>query len=403
MSNNSLRGVFFKYAHYKKILFPINAIIFHLLYLNPFRKKDLWVFGAWEGKKFDDNSKYLFEYVNEKYDRKIHAVWLTKNDEQVEVIRKLGYEAYRCGSFKGIKFALLAGCAIYTNGLQDFGIIPLVGGALIVSLWHGNSFKRVYNSTYSGPRRRIKEFLDYFYNWTYRRISMVTCKYSKMQQIDWFNIKNPDSVIIAGQPRNDVLKNEYKKADVLGSEYEGKSLILYMPTYRHKAQAGDTIEKIIKGLNENRKLNKYLSDNNVLFLVKLHPISPPLSIPLNDNFRLLGYRQIKSNQQLLTVTDCLITDYSGGFIDYSLLRKPVIFYTPDEDDFLKYSERMEKEFFEVSALCKAKNPDELLDKLKSPNTLVADAVNAIFEDESIKGTCYSENVFNVICKEIGLN
>ena len=402
MSNSKLRGALFKYAHYKKMLLPLNAIVFHLLYLAPFRKKNLWVFGAWEGKKYDDNSKYLFEYVNEKCGNKIHAVWLTKSDKQVVLIRALGYEAYKCSSFKGMKYALTAGCAIYTNGLQDFGRVPLVGGAKVVALWHGNSFKVIYNNNYSGLKRKIKEILDLFYSWTYRDYSIVTCEYSKKQHIGQFNIKNPNTVFIAGQPRNDVLKNKYNIKDVLGAEYEGKKLILYMPTYRHKAQAEDTIENIIKGLNENRRLNQYLCDNNVLFLIKLHPISPPLTISLNENFRLLGYRQIKSNQQLLTVTDCLLTDYSGGFIDYSLLRKPVIFYTPDEEDFLRYSERMEKEFFEVSALCKAKTPDELLDKLKSPNTLVADAVNAIFEDESIKGTCYSENVFKVICKEIGL-
>lgn len=402
MRNSDLRGTFFKFAHYKKILLPVNAIVFHLLYLNPFRKKNLWVFGAWEGKKYDDNSKALFEYVNENYGNQVRAIWLTKKDKQVEIIRSLGYEAYRCGSLKGIKYALTAGCAIYTNGLQDFGRVPLVGGAKIVALWHGNSFKRIYNNNYSGLKRKIKETLDYFYSWTYRNYSIVTCEYSKKQHIGQFNIKDVNTVFIAGQPRNDVLKKQYEKTDVLGPEYEGKKLILYMPTYRHKAQAEDTIENIIKGLNENIQLNQYLSDNNALFLIKLHPITPPLSVPLNNNFRLLGYGQIKSNQQLLTVTDCLVTDYSGGFIDYSLLRKSVIFYTPDEDEFLRYSERMEKEFFEVSALCKAKTPDELLEKLKTPNTIVADAVNAIFEDESIKGTCYSENVFRVICKEIGL-
>lgn len=402
MRNSSIRGTFFKFAHYKKILLPVNAVIYNLLYLNPFRKKNLWVFGAWEGKKYDDNSRYLFEYVNEKHCDKIHAIWLTKSDKQVEIIRTLGYKAYRCGSFKGIKNALTAGCAIYTNGLQDFGRIPLVGGARIVALWHGNSFKRIYNNNYSGLKQKIKEALDYFYSWTFRNYSIVTCEYSKKQHIGQFNIKNPDTVFIAGQPRNDVLKKHYSKTGVLGPEFEGKTLILYMPTYRHKAQSEKTIENIIKSLNENEKLNQYLHDNNALFLIKLHPITPPLSIPLNDCFRLLGYQQIKSNQPLLTVTDILITDYSGGFIDYSLLRRPVIFYTPDEEDFLKYSERMEKEFFEVSALCKARTPDELLDKLASANTVVADAVNTIFEDDSIKGTCYSKNVYEIICNEVGI-
>ena len=400
MGNNSFRGIVFKYAHYKKILLPLNAIVYHLLYLNPFRKNYLWVFGAWEGKKYDDNSKYLFEYVNKRYGNLIHSVWLTKSNKQVEIIRSLGYEAYKCGSIKGMKYALSAGCAIYTNGLQDFGMIPLVGGAKVVALWHGNSFKRVYNNNYTGIKRNLKDALDYFFCWTYRNVSIVTCEYSKRQHIGQFNIKDENSVYIAGQPRNDALKIHYSKTEILGPEYEGKKLILYMPTYRHKAQSEDTIERIIRGLNENERLNKFLQDNNTLFLIKLHPLTTPFSLMLNDSFKMLGYRQIKSNQPLLTITDYLITDYSGGFIDYSLLLKPVVFYTPDEDEFLKYSERMEKEFFELSALYKAKTPDDLVELLKKPSTIVAEKTNEIFEDQTISGTCYSENVCKIIFNEL---
>ena len=28
------------------------------------KKKNLWLFGAWEGQLYADNAKYMFEYVN---------------------------------------------------------------------------------------------------------------------------------------------------------------------------------------------------------------------------------------------------------------------------------------------------------------------------------------------------
>lgn len=28
------------------------------------RNENLWLFGAWEGNNYSDNSKYVFEYVN---------------------------------------------------------------------------------------------------------------------------------------------------------------------------------------------------------------------------------------------------------------------------------------------------------------------------------------------------
>ncbi|WP_427043012.1 hypothetical protein HUW86_08805 [Fusobacterium sp. SB021] len=41
------------------------------LYLSSFYKRDnkIFVFGAWFGEKYDDNSKYLYEYVVKKLSR----------------------------------------------------------------------------------------------------------------------------------------------------------------------------------------------------------------------------------------------------------------------------------------------------------------------------------------------
>src|SRR5699024_4502199 len=41
------------------------------------KRKNLWVFGAWFGREYSDNTKILYEYVHEYTD--IDAVWITKN------------------------------------------------------------------------------------------------------------------------------------------------------------------------------------------------------------------------------------------------------------------------------------------------------------------------------------
>ena len=64
---------------------------------------------------------------------------------------------------------------------------------------------------------------------------------------------------------------------------------------------------------------------------------------------------------------------------------------------------MESEYFEIASLCQATTPQELVNCLKKPNMEVVDRTNELFEDESIKGTCYSENVFRVICQEMGID
>lgn len=50
----------------------------------------------------------------------------------------------------------------------------------------------------------------------------------------------------------------------------------------------------------------------------------------------------------MAIADMLVTDYSSCFVDYALLNRPIVFYTPDETDFLKQSESMEQEYFDYA-------------------------------------------------------
>ena len=44
------------------------------------RKNNVWIFGAWAGQNYSDNTKYLFEYVNE-HQKDIRAIWITKSEK----------------------------------------------------------------------------------------------------------------------------------------------------------------------------------------------------------------------------------------------------------------------------------------------------------------------------------
>ena len=128
----------------KKIIYPLNIVLFNLCRLIPFRNKRLWVFGALEGKKYDDNSKAMFEYMRQTHGDEYHCVWLTNNHAIVNQLRASGHETYLNGSIKGKWMQMRAGVAFYTHGLMDFGMLPLVGGAKVVALWHGMGFKQIY-------------------------------------------------------------------------------------------------------------------------------------------------------------------------------------------------------------------------------------------------------------------
>lgn len=387
----------------QKWVYPINIITFNLSRLSPFRSKRIWIFGAWAGKKYDDNSRYLFEYIANSQTGKIRTVWLTRSPMVVDLVRNLGHEAYLGYSLKGLWLQLRAGLVFYTNSLNDFCLIPLVGGAEIGTSWHGMSFKKIYNSKYHGWKLIAKKLLDHIYSRTYRTLSFVPSEQGRRWFEESFTL-NPDKIFITGQPRNDILK-QVSKQDVLkkmGLDSQ-KKIILYLPTYRHAALGKDAMLRIVKGLYDDEEFNNMLKANNFLFLVKPHPVTPPLYLSDNDNFKVLTYHAVSNNQELLACGDILITDYSGGFIDFALLDRPIVFYTPDEEKFLADSEDIDSKFFDISKLNCAKTPHELAIKLANPLTVACDATNEVWEDRSIKGSCYSENVFNVLTSAVGLN
>lgn len=390
-------------ARLKLVLWPLNALFFNLCRLIPFRSKKVWVFGGWEGHKYDDNSRFLFEYVSGK--KRIQAIWLSNDEDVVEKVRETGRKAFLSSSIKGKYYSIRSGVAVYSHGLMDFGHFPLIGGAKIISLWHGVGFKKIYNDKYSGIKLFMKRFMDKLYSWTYRDITFVTSDYVKKQFSGIFGLKSSSKIMYSGQPRNDVFKQNLQKEKVLSklSLDFNRRVIIYMPTYRGKDLGDKAMENIIRTLYESDRLNEVLEKGKCVFIAKLHPLTPHIDLPRRENFVILDYGEVDSNQELLGVSDVLITDYSSCCVDFALLNRPIIFYQPDEEDFMKKSEPLYEELLDILHTNRCTTPDELAESILNPTLEAVNKINDVFEDESIRGTCYSENVYKAICKEIGLS
>ncbi|MBQ9658999.1 MAG: CDP-glycerol glycerophosphotransferase family protein [Clostridia bacterium] len=387
----------------RKWLWPINAVIFNICRFIPFRNKRIWLFGAHAGNKYDDNAKFFFEYVNTKVTYNIRPIWLSNNKETIDQIKKIGYEVYPFSSLKGIWFSLHAGVALYTHSIYDLGMIPLISGAKIVALWHGVGFKKIYNAKYQGHKLFLKKFIDRIFSRTYRNITIATSHFTLEQWQNYFNI-NPEDIYITGQPRNDVFKNKKTRQEILRklNINTEKKIILFMPTYRSVKQGKDAIEKIVLNLYNNHEIQETLNDGNYLLLVKLHPLTPNIKLPRKPNFTVLNYETIECNQELLCVADILITDYSSCFVDYSLLHRPIIFYNPDHNEYLKHSGANDIIFEKISKHCRATNLKELISLIKKPSDSISSMTNKIFEDPSIKDSCYSENVYKTIVRSLNI-
>lgn len=387
----------------KHTAWPINVVSYNLMHLKPHRDKDLWVFGAWMGQKYDDNARFLFEYVNKNHSDSIKAVWLTDNEDVVKQMRALGYQAYLNKSREGKYMQLKAGCVLYTHGLDDFGNFPLTAGALTVSLWHGMPLKKIYNEKYSGSQLKIKKLMDRFFCWQYRDITVITSEYVRQLFKRTFNLKDNAKYAIVGQPRNDALFGLDKKEVLKNAPVDcSKQIVLYMPTYRMKTMGEDAIKNIVEIMYNSDELNRALEATNSVLIVKPHPVTPKLSLKNRDNFVVLNNNEVESNQKLLGIADMLITDYSSCSIDYALLGRPVVFYVPDEKEYIEKSEPIYDIYFEISKHNRCETVIELSAAIEHPTIDGTNALNDVYNDPITRDANNCKRVYECIVKELGI-
>lgn len=99
---------------------------------------------------------------------------------------------------------------------------------------------------------------------------------------------------------------------------QGKKIILWAPTFR-----GSPADPKLEQYEDIMELGKQLQEEAYL-IVKVHPLLAK-KYPY-DNCEL-------TTDQLLPVTDLLITDYSSIIFEYCIYRRPMLFYAPDMEDY----------------------------------------------------------------------
>lgn len=111
-------------------------------------------------------------------------------------------------------------------------------------------------------------------------------------------------------------------------ELKEKKIILFAPTYRGKTQdeayyPADWIDS-----EQIRKL----CGSEYVFAYKMHPfITEKVKIDKKCRSFIYDFSEEKDINELFYVTEILITDFSSNIYEFSLQKKPIIFFAPDKD------------------------------------------------------------------------
>lgn len=380
-----------------------NALLsFLLIAYKPFRKKNIWVFGCWEGNRYDDNAKFLFEYIRNNVPE-IRPIWITKSQAIVDYIKSTGGEVYLASDKATRSILVQAGVAIYTNAIDDLGNLCYVASAKKVHLTHGGAgmkksmyqINRVEDTRIKYALRLIKDKIYSSYKFDY---IITTSKHTKAELIEMFNIKKNNRVLVTGFPRDDIFFQSYCTYTIPSFYEEKYKYILYLPTYR--PYENTIVEDFLEIVTES-EFDKFLVANNVKIIVKPHNVEViKNSYKTTNNVIVLTPNEVASTQELLLFTDILISDYSTCCTDFVVKHKPILLYCPDIEKFSKFN-GLTKYWEEIQDRYSSKDKDALINQIKAiidnqKEMGVTDIISDYLFDESIKNTVFSKNVVEAI-------
>lgn len=298
------------------------------------------LFEAFGGRNYTCSPKAIYEKMLTMKEFKDYTfVWSfidpskheVKKDKRLKIIKSKSKEYYKYISIS--KYWIV-------NSIIEEGITKKKN-QVYVQCWHGTPLKRLrYDIVVNGAslnsveeiRKRndidAKKF-DYF---------ISPSKYCTEKFTSAFNLKalGKENIIIEeGYPRNDFLFNKTKK-DIdaikkkLGLPLD-KKVIFYLPTFRdnqHTSGVGYTYKLGI----DFDSLKKKFSKEYVILFSPHYFIENSIDLTKYKGF-IYNVARYDEINELYLVSDIIMTDYSSVFFDYANLKRPMLFYMYDIDDY----------------------------------------------------------------------
>lgn len=273
-----------------------------------------------------ENSNALKDNLKALYDR------IDKTKYKVRVFAKDVFSDKRKSSMRLIKeviYLALSHVVVVDNYTPLLTQLYLAKDVKLAQLWHaGLGFKalgyaRFGRSESPHPYRSChRRYTDVFVD----RDDLIAV-YSEVFGCDPANIK------AFGMPRLDGYlekENYLAAADRLYAEnpaLKNSRTILFAPTFRGRNHREATYEFSVLPPD---KLYAFLQQNNFVMMIKMHPfVQERIEIPPDYRDRIFDYHDHDINE-LIYVSDIMMTDYSSCAYEFSLFDRPLIFFRYDK-------------------------------------------------------------------------
>ena len=304
------------------------------------RDKEVWLFGSWMGKRFADNSRFLFQYLSEnkeKYNIK-DVVFVSSSKDVVTIINKMGYRAYLMDSKEGIYYHYKAGVHLICNSNKEDIDTRRSFGAVKIQMWHGNGIKASGKLTRKRNINLKEKIYDKFIKpllipgrWYYAH--WLACSEESKRVLVEDSGALEKKIIIANSARLcpclAYLPSEINIIEKIKTfKKSNKKIIMFLPTFREKGS--DYVAPLdIEGFTD------FLNQENIAWIQKNHFADKKDTIKTLNNNNIISLDSNFDVNVLYDYIDIFISDYSSATTDAIYKDNITIDYCPDFKKFSK--------------------------------------------------------------------
>ena len=233
---------------------------------------------------------------------------------------------------------------ILDNAYLPIHVGPHRPGTTVIQVWHAGGALKAFGVDVAPPNREVENrFIHKYYDYVIVGSDAAIEPYSSA-------LRTPQKLVLPlGVARTDFFFDADKMEDARQRIFEahpelvGRKVVLYAPTFR-----GHGLEKRPGQRLDAGRVRESLPQEYAL----VHKAHPVFDVRLIDGS---GYDTIIGGEfdinELFTVVDVFITDYSSSIFEYALLRKPLVLlvddlvdYAEDPGIYLDYESEMIGEF-----------------------------------------------------------
>lgn len=314
-----------------------NKAIYSSFYKRFNIKNNFIFYESRDGKSMTDNPYAIFKHLlkNDPKQKFIH-IW------SIDTKNNLNFYKEQYKNYKNVRFVLrmsnkyfyyLTTSKYLFNNSTFPNIFTIKDEQIYVNTWHGTPLKYMgfdIKDNPFGTSNVLRNFLSTDYILSPNQFT-TNIFYNSFKLKNLYN----GEILEEGYPRIDLTvnanKSEVKSSlERLNIKLQNKKILLYAPTWK-----GDNVSKPRNDLeqiyNDIKVLETQLgSEYDVL--TKVHPFLYQEA----ESFDLLQDYLVPDTfdtNELLSIVDILITDYSSIFFDFLVTKKPIIFYMWDYDDY----------------------------------------------------------------------